>query len=351
MKGLRFDCSIENLPGFHADAVRGNTVYEVLRDARDARRLRTSVMDMARIASVKSECRAVLVLDEPRITEPRLREEWEGAASVIRPSLFSRLSMMIRQSERWTGIPIPPEPGEQALLNEILGHEFSRQPARSAASFVVLKVLLHHWLTDGKPLTTEWLTVRTGYSYPTVANVLRSLGGLIERQSDRRIRLRWFPKEEFARLVAVGDRERATVRFADRSGQPRSPQAHLQRLETLNPPGLAIGGVLGAKHFFADLDLVGVPRLDLSQHCPNRYLDLGFVEKLDPALKRVEDPLEPASVAVHVVGHADSLFTPRKGGLHWADPVECLLDLHEARLEAQAAQFLEALQHNRPVAP
>jgi hypothetical protein len=37
--------------------------------------------------------------------------------------------------------------------------------------------------------------------------------------------------------------------------------------------------------------------------------------------------------------------------LAWADPVECLLDLHEARLEMQASQFLEALQRNRPAKP
>jgi hypothetical protein len=46
-----------------------------------------------------------------------------------------------------------------------------------------------------------------------------------------------------------------------------------------------------------------------------------------------------------------SSFTPRDGGLAWADPVECLLDLHEARLEMQASQFLEALQRNRPAKP
>jgi hypothetical protein len=45
---------------------------------------------------------------------------------------------------------------------------------------------------------------------------------------------------------------------------------------------------------------------------------------------------------------ADAQFIPRDGGLAWADPVECLFDLHEARLEMQAAQFLEALQRKRP---
>ena len=32
----------------------------------------------------------------------------------------------------------------------------------------------------------------------------------------------------------------------------------------------------------------------------------------------------------------------RQGGLHWADPAECLLDLHEAHLDAHATQFRKA---------
>jgi hypothetical protein len=80
-------------------------------------------------------------------------------------------------------------------------------------------------------------------------------------------------------------------------------------------------------------------------------LNLEFIEKLDPALKRIEDPLEPANVVVHAVRHADALFTPREGGLFWADPVECLLDLYDAHLEAQAAEFLRALQNARPSTP
>ena len=113
-------------------------------------------------------------------------------------------------------------------------------------------------------------------------------------------------------------------------------------------PDLAIGGVLGARHYDPKLDLVGIPRLDLSQHSPRRRLDLGFIRSLDPALKLVEDPLEPATVVVHAVRHAHSLFSPREGGLQWADPIECLLDLHEARLEQQATELLDALEARRP---
>ena len=96
---------------------------------------------------------------------------------------------------------------------------------------------------------------------------------------------------------------------------------------------------------------MGLPRLDLSQHCRTPDLDLRLVHDLDPALVRVEDPLEPATLVVHAVRHADPLFTRRKDGLSWADPVECLLDLHEAHLDGQASQFLDDLQRRRRQRP
>jgi hypothetical protein len=237
----------------------------------------------------------------------------------------------------------------QRILADVVDSERGKaNTTRTDYSFVILKLLLHRWFTGGKAVTAEWLARTAGCSYPAVARALRPLGSLLERSSDRRVALRWFPREEFARLLANADRARATVRFADQSGQPRSVESQLRRLEKLNPPGLAIGGVLGAKHYFSDLDLVGTPRLDLSLHCPGRRMNLDFIEKLDPALKRVSDPHQPANLAVHAIRHADALFTPRDGGLAWADPVECLFDLHEARLEMQASQFLEALQRKRP---
>ena len=97
MKTIQFECPIDNIPSFRADAVLDDTVYEVLVETRDARRLRSALMEMSRIASSKKVNRVVLVLEEPSITISRLHGEWEGAASVIQPDLFRRLSMMIRQ--------------------------------------------------------------------------------------------------------------------------------------------------------------------------------------------------------------------------------------------------------------
>ncbi len=340
-----------NRSDYKADAVVGNRLIEVKTGVSALRSIRTDLMQLAYATARLPKVEAFLVLPHVTVTRERLEEEWRLAASVLRPELLGRISLCLVDQDRFIGIPRDPSPATQRVIARVLGESHPRTGASSSrgdAAFVVLKILLHHWLTDGKPVTTDWLARASGYSYPTIAKVLGALGSLVERSSDRRLRLRWFSREEFARLLALSDRTRATVRFADRSGQPRQLESHIRRLEKLAPPDLAIGGVLGAKHYIPALDLVGTPRLDLSQHCPKRHLDLRFIEELDPALKRVEDPLEPATLVVHAIRHADPLFTPRKGGLRWADPVECLLDLYEAHLEKPASQFLDALQLQRP---
>ena len=334
-----------------ADAQRASKLIEVKAGVSGLRSVQAALMQMAYALARQPKRRGVLVLTDVSVGVQRLRDEWQRAASVLRPDLLSRLSICVDQGDRFVGIPRDPDVPTQRAVSKVIATQPGQRNSRSSrgdAPFVVLKILLHHWLTDGHPVTTDWLGKTTGYSYPTVAKSLRALGSLIERESDRRIRLRWFPHDQLARLFAVSDRVRETVRFADRSGQPRRPEDHVRRLEKLNPPHLAIGGSLGTAHYFPGIDLVGVPRLDLSQHGPGRHPDLGFIEKLDPALKRVLDPLEPATVVVHQVRHAKPLFEPRKGGLQWADPVECLLDLHEAGLSAQASQFLKALEKKRP---
>jgi len=339
-------------------AQAGKPVIEVKFGVDALRTIRTSIMQLAYAIARQPSSDGFLVLVDPTITKERLRDEWQSARAVLKPKILRHLTVCVAQEGRYVGIPHHPAPRMQRVLDkEVRKHrpDADFRQTRTDYFFVILKVLLHRWLTSGEPVTAKWLARTAGCTYPTVARSLTQLGNLVDRKSDRRIGLRYFPRDEFARLLAVSDKFRSTARFADRSGQPgqppRSPEAHLRRLERLNLPGLGIGGVLGARHYYPDLDLVGAPRLDLSLHCDRGRVDLGFIEKLDPALKQQDDPLKPANVVVHVVRHKDSLFTPRQGVLCWADPIECLLDLHEARLESQASQFLNALQRKRPSAP
>jgi len=322
------------------------TVYEVLVESRDARRLRSALMEMARVVSSKEVNRVVLVLEEPIVTISRLHEEWEGAASVIRPELFVRLSMVVRQSGKWSGIPASPNADEIPMLEEIIRHEIDTRPAslnRSAeAHYDILRILIHQWLLGKGPATVGLLMEISGTSHPTVSRSLERIDHYLKRHSDRSVELRTFPLDEWTRLLAVSDDVRGTVRFADRSGQARSPESLLRRLRQLQRQDIAVGGVLGAKHYQPSFDLVGNPRLDISVHSGRKTANLSFVERLDPGLEKTVRRDESPTLVIHTIRRAESLFQPGEDGLPWADPVECLLDLHELRLESQSLEFLNS---------
>jgi hypothetical protein len=108
---------------------------------------------------------------------------------------------------------------------------------------------------------------------------------------------------------------------------------------------LALGGVLGARHWHPDFDLHGTPRLDLVYHAPNGNVDLEFVRKLDPALTQVDDRSESAVLVVHPLVRAAPLFIETtERSIPWADPVETALDLCDLSLTTQANQLLTHLR-------
>src|SRR3954471_14724214 len=253
----------------------GNRLIQVESGATSVRTVRTALLRLAYALTERPEVAGFLVLPEVRVTRKRLEQEWQLAASILRPDLLQRLSICLPEGDRFVGIPRDPDNETQTVLAIQSEHPHTgSSPARTDSNFVITKVLLHQFLMDGRATTTNWLAKTSGYSYPTVASTLHQLGSLIERESNRRIRLRSFPREEFARMLAVSDRARSTMRFADLSGQSRPAESHLRRLEKLGPANVGIGGVLGARHYDPDLDLVGVPRLDISLHSPGKQMDL-----------------------------------------------------------------------------
>ena len=121
----------------------------------------------------------------------------------------------------------------------------------------------------------------------------------------------------------------------------------MHRLRRLSRADIGISGTAAASHWDRDFGLLGDPRLDLCVHCPEGLLDLGFVHRLDAALGQTEEPGEPAILVVHTLRRAVALFEMDSRETLWADPVECLLDLHEMRLEPQVRQFLESFTQSR----
>jgi hypothetical protein len=288
----------------------------------------------------------LLILVESRLSPDRIAKELKLAERVIHPDVMRRLSLSLAKGRDPNNVP--DEMGQDGVkwLRKLLSEQ-GRRAKPGHSYYQVLHVLLHEWLLSHGPVAIGQLKEKTGYSYPTISSALHRLSPYVHRTSDRKVELRQFPKTEWERLLAVSNEVRETRRYVDGARNARTPSAHLSRLLSLKPSHAAIGGVLGAKSCYPELDIVGLPRLDLSLHCPDRVTDLGFMTKLDPALRETKDPFVTPSVVVHIVTRKESFFRARPEGLLWADPVECLLDLYEARLDMQADGFLEALKSHR----
>ena len=321
-------------------------IVDVKAEVRSIRTLREEMIELLYALVEQPNRTGLLVLSDPRVTKSRLDRELNKAKKAFLPEIMKRFNIVVAKEGHCTDLPKDFKSGALTRLEQLVADEETKgdRLPRADAYYVLLKLLIHEWLVHPGPMTTNSLQEASGYSYPTVAGTLKRLGGLILRDSERRIELVDFPGSEWARLVAVSEKMRCTVRFVDRSPSPQCAiDVLVRKLNQLNRTDIAIGGVRGALHYYPALDLTGSPRLDLSIHCRGNRVNFDFVHSLDPALDKTEDPAEAARLAVHVVRYKHSFFHVESSATPYADPVECLLDLHEARLEQQAREFLNAL--------
>jgi len=343
---LRYEVPLDELPGFRADAVLGDTVFEVLVDPRDLRRLRASLIDVARISSSDRWSRVILILDEPRISEERLREEWEATFSLFRPGILESLTLVIRREDEPDEVMGQLTEQERGSIEGVTKHvrQHALRPMKrpSEAFFDILRVLLIHWVRKSGPQTSKALREQTGFSYPTLARALERLEPNLLRHSDRRVELRSFPRDAWLKLVSQSEKVRSSQGYVDRSGRPRPAEVLLDRLRELSRRDIGVSGVLGARHYVPGLDLIGTPRLDLVVQHRRQAEPAKFLRRLDPALKPAQRGESP-QVVVHTLYRPDPFFNVDEKGHYWADEIECLLDLHEIRLEPQALEFIDRL--------
>ena len=346
MPDLRFEHRLDQPPGFLADAVLDNSVFEVVSAPRDLRRFRSAIVEIARVASADARRHGILVLDEPQISDERICQEWDGIQNLFRPDILARISLVIHRNGAAGPVFGPLSGIERENITTVVENvrQHSVRPVRrpSEAFFDILRILLIHWFRKAGPRTSKELSEHAGVSYPTMADALERLEPHLLRHSDRRVELRSFPRDAWLQLVAQSEKVRASQGYSDRSGRPRPIEVLRERLRELNRDDVAVAGVLGARHYLPSLDLAGTPRLDLIIHGKAFAEPQSLLRKLDPALKPVNRG-ESAHVVLHTLFRPASFFTDANDGLRWADQVECLLDLHELRLEPQALAFLNRL--------
>jgi len=327
------------------DAHTATAVVEVKKGLSAVRNLRDGLVQLAVLLAEHPGKRGYLLLVEPQLSAARARGELARFQAAMRPDIAHRLRVIVANKGQITESRehIPGEDWD-LLRRSVEGQEDSRtalpSPDKTAEVFLVI---LHQWFLGKGPMTARWIGETVGCNYRTVSAAVDRLGSAIKRGSDRRIRLKYFPEEAWTRLLAVAPKVRATKTYADGSDQPRSVQSLMARLRRLGRTDTSVGGVMGAERHDPALDIVGAPRMDLCVHAPEKYVDLDFVNELDPALEPTRDPERPVRLALHFVRRKDPMFERGPEGLSWADPVQCLLDLYEARLTHQASGFEQRL--------
>ncbi|HEX7902047.1 MAG TPA: hypothetical protein VF950_30080 [Planctomycetota bacterium] len=335
----------------------GRRLLKVVPAAQGVRDLHGWVVRLAQLLAERSHvARAILVVRVPRMSAARLRKEWDSLSAILRPGIRDRLALVFLSDE---GPWMSADDLELRGLAEALGavgrgappstDTYAASSAPTPGFFEVFKLILLRRLSRGGPLGIGDLVRRSGFSYPTVADAVKRLesSGELVRRSHRSIELAAFPRQTWSEVLALSRSLRRTTLFRDASGRPARLTALLSRIEKEAPPGVALGGVIAGRHWDRSFDLHGLPRLDLCLHAPAEDIDLDWLRRVDPALRPASAGDVGAVLAVHPVRRADPGYSPRKGRMPAADPVETLLDLHELGLHAQGEDLIQRLETPR----
>ncbi len=342
---MKHDEKTRNHASGATDTESATAVVEVKKRLQALRTLRDAMVQIAALLAREGRKTGYILLVDPLLSSKGLADETERFKAALRPDVADRIHLILAEGGRLPPMPGKVSPEDEALLRRCLRESGGSAPALPlpVKQHEVLLLVLHQWVTGQGPMTSKWLGKAVGCNYRTVSAALDRLGPAISRRSDRRVSLKYFPEREWQRLAVVAHKVRATIQYTDTSDQPRSPESLLRRLVRLGRKDIAVGGVIGAKHYYEDLDIVGTPRLDLCIHSPGGLADLDFIRELDPALEPTRDPHRPVRLALHFLRRKKPFFDPNGNGLPRADPVECLVELCIAGLDPQAAGFQDFL--------
>lgn len=326
----------------------GDILIEIKR-TNNVRDIRSALLELAySLTDATDSARAICVLTQSRLSPKRLNEELERFRCLVRREVGERIDLTHFEDIERGQCSLNIGNTQDFILwlanliaSEVTGSRFSRQMVTSAMALL--------WLRGAGPMTTKSLQEKCGVSYPTVAASISEWLklDLIEQQSDRRVSLRYLPVDRWVQTAQKHMEGRKVHRYVDPTGQMRTPDALMSRLFSLQQQGIArqvgVGGVLGARRYFPDLDITASPRLDLSVYGGG---DLDFVQRLDAALVPAKDSRAKAHVIVHVTAEPES-FLERDSNGSWASEMECSADLIELGLIREVQEMFETLRQQR----
>ena len=326
------------------DARWGEWGVSIKTSLHTTRDLRATLLTMAYAARFEASGKLACVLVNSRMTDRRLQDELDMFRATVAGDVADRV--WVGKTQKSGKIEAHDCPIPADWLDQLIKQQVARATplVRGASQYEVLSLLTLHWLQGVPPQSAEAICQAAGVSYPTLAAVLKELDvdHAVERDSSRKVHLNRLPQDAWKRWAVAKTRVRKTLRFVDHAGQARSPEEMVQRLKRLKLQNVAVAGVIGAKHHYPQLDFTSSTRLDLTVHGDNVNLD--FVDQLDPGLQRSTNPGDTPHLVVHYLRRPQAFFEVDSAGTVWADPVECLADLFEARLNTQADEMLFAMK-------
>lgn len=324
---------------------QGDVLVEVKRSS-NARDVRDALIGLAfALDEEPSSSQAICLLGQTRLTHKRLNEEVQRFRRIVRPDLAGRISLT-SQDERGNilGEFLNDCPELRAYLNKLARQEL-RSPTERVSREAVKAHLFQLWIKGMTPSSQAQIVRDTKASAPTVAEAIRDLEHQDLLQATRAGVMLKDPDWSAWRRMAEGyGAKRTTIRFGDPSGLARPPMELVKRLLNLQRQGraasVALGGVVGAMHYYPGFDITAPPRLDLCVYDG----DIEFMRQLDAGLSRTSDAKAKANVVVHLV-QSDYASETTADGLRIASQLDCLADVLEIGLVAEAKDM--TLHFNR----
>jgi len=314
-----------------------------LHQLRNTRDLRAEILSLA-ASLLATRAGGELVVTDPVISPATVRREWQQLLPALAAEVRGRMSLVV-------------EPPTSRLGEKRIDYEIGtslQQLQKPNYRFEILRQLLRADLEDAGPQPVKALLDAIGASQTPIRAALAELdeAGIVRRRG-RYVSVR--AEEISAELLAKLQAAPQTLRYRfERGAQIKPPAVLLQRalalLGSSAPAGwqdLALSGVAVARADVPELDLLGLPRLDLLVQLPRaaQTFDPALLRRLDDGLEPEPSLLAPAPVVLSVArADAALLRDAPVDGARSARSVDVYLSLLEQGLAAQALQYLEAVR-------
>jgi len=319
----------------------------ILRKLRNTRDLRAEILSLAAELAADDQAEGRMLVTDAVITGTTVRKEWDSLLPALAPEIRPRMTLEIKESE---------------TLADRLGESVRLPLDKPNYRFEVLRLLLGASLEDkgsDRSITTRTgdtqigLMQALGASATPIRGALAALrdAGLIRSLRQPRIDPQALTQEQLGRLGAIPQ----TLRFRfERGARIKPPAELLTRTEPLlgadGPKSwkpFSLSGAPVAQADVPELDLIGMPRLDLVAHIPrgDREFDADVIRMLDDGLEPEPNMLAPAPVVVTLV-RAQTRFDRETqiGRIRCAHACDVFLSLLDMRLREQAIQYARAMR-------